>query len=254
MTEPFLVHAHIPKTGGSALNQRFLFPRFGQDRVQMLYRYVFEAAHRLPKRHTSPAMRCFAATGHVPYGFFSRVYPSATYLSVFREPLARSLSFLNFVLATPDHKVHERIGADPARNAADDPDGFVMAVLQEPRLATVQSNVQTRLASGCARLGEMPVDALHLDVAEANMARSDYLIGDQAQLARLIGELRSRYPIPHQQAPTPQPDPRTEKRLPKTLRVDALAPATVAALEQANRFDLALYEQIQARSANLAAA
>lgn len=254
MLEPFLVHAHIPKTGGSALNQRFLFPHFGPDRVQMLYRYVFEAAHRLPQRHTSPAMRCFAATGHVPFGFHSRVYPSATYLSVFREPVARSLSFLNFVLATPDHKVHERVGPGPARTMEEDPDRFVMAVLQEPRLAVVQSNVQTRLASGCARLGEMPVDALHLDVAEANISRADYITGDQARLGRLISELRERYPVPRVQGPTPQPDPRVEKRMPRVLQVEALAPATRAALEQANRFDLRLYERIRSRSENLAAA
>ena len=85
MSEPFLVHAHIPKTGGSALNRRLVFPGFGEDRVCQLYRFVFERAQRLPTRHVSRAMRSSAAAGHVPFGYFERLYPGALYVSVFRE-------------------------------------------------------------------------------------------------------------------------------------------------------------------------
>lgn len=250
----FLVHSHIPKTGGSALNQRFLFPRYGQDRVQMLYRYVFEAAHRLPRRHVTPSMRCEAATGHVPYGYFDRVYPGATYVSVFREPIDRMLSFLNFVLATPGHKVHERIGRDVSGRAAEDPDAFVMAVLTEPRLAVVHADVQTRLAAGCARLGEASVEALHHDVASDNLDRRNYLSGDQSTLAGLISDLAERYPASTAMQPASPPDAKLEKRLPKTLSRSMLARSTIEALEQANRWDLSLYDQISRRTQNRAAA
>ena len=254
MSEPFLVHCHIPKTGGSALNQRFLFPRFGTDRVQLLYRYVFEAAHRLPPRHTSPAMRCFAATGHIPFGYFKRVYPGATYLSVFREPVSRALSFLNFVLATPDHKVRERLDPGVLARAPADPDSFILATLADPRLAVVQANVQTRLASGCARLGDAPIDALHLDVATDNLARPEYVVGDQTNLGAVMAELRARFPAPAPSGPTPQPNAQAEKRLPKLLHADQISPRTHAALTHANRFDLQFYERIRRRTENLVAA
>ena len=254
MTMSFLVHSHIPKTGGSALNQRFLFPRHGTDRVQMLYRYVFETAHRLPRRHVTPSMRCHAATGHVPYGYFDRVYPDAVYVSVFREPVQRMLSFLNFVLATPGHKVQERIGPDMADRAPEDPDAFVMAVLAEPRLAVVHANVQVRLASGCARLGEAPVDALHFEVAETNLGRPGYVIGDQAAFPRFIAELSERFPRVAATRASSPPDARLEKRLPKVLHRDMFAPGTIAALEQANRWDLALYDRVTRQSQNRAAA
>lgn len=252
MTLPFLVHTHIPKTGGSAFNQRFLFPCFGTNGTYLLYRYVFEAAHRLPTRHVSRAMRSYAATGHVPFGYFQRIYPDAHYVSIFRDPVARCLSFLNFVLATPDHKVHERLPTGLSGLAGDDPDRFVLAVLDEPRLAVVQSNVQVRLASGCARLGPRPVDALHLEVAEDNIRRDDYLIGDQADLAGFLQRIMQRFPMPS--GPTPQPDAAAEKRLTRTLSANMLRPTTVGRLEDANRFDLRLYESIRRRTGNLSAA
>ena len=252
MSLPFLVHCHVPKTGGSAFNQRFLFPRFGMDGTYLLYRYVFEAAHRLPTRHVSRAMRSYAATGHIPFGYFHKIYPEALHVSIFREPVARSLSFLNFVLATPDHKVRERLPALIANNATDDPDAFVLAVLDEPRLAVVQANVQTRLASGCARLGPRPVDALHLEIAEENIRRDDYLVGDQANLAGFLHRMTQRFPLPP--GPTPQPDAAAEKRLARKLAAKMLQPATLARLEDANRFDLKLYESIRRRTENLSAA
>ncbi|MFK7943301.1 MAG: hypothetical protein AB8B85_10370 [Paracoccaceae bacterium] len=254
MQSSFLVHSHIPKTGGSALNQRFLFPRLGEDRVQMLYRYVFEAAHRLPMRHITPSMRCYGATGHVPYGYFERVYPAAIYVSVFREPVDRMLSFLNFALATPGHKLHERIGLAMAGRAAEDPDAFAMAVLQEPRLAVVHSNVQTRLACGCARLADTRIDALHLEIAESNLKQNNYLFGDQTDLSSFVEDMKARFPLHGRSDSICEVDAKTEKRLPKLLTSDMLRPRTLAALENANHFDLGLYDRITKRTANLAAA
>lgn len=254
MSLPFLVHCHIPKTGGSALNQRFMLPHFGARDVYMLYRHVFEMAERLPTLHTSRAMRSFAASGHVPFGFFQQVYPEAVHISVFRDPVERMVSFLNYVVTQPRHGVQQRLPAELRANPAEDPDRFVIAVLDDPRLAVVQSNVQTRLAAGCARLGDRPVSPEHLRMASRNIARHDYLVGDQARLGSFLADLRERFPRPEAEGPVPRPDAQTEKRMPRKLTLDMLAPGTRERLAAANTLDLRLYEAITRQHANLAAA
>ncbi|MEM1131019.1 MAG: hypothetical protein AAGH83_10920, partial [Pseudomonadota bacterium] len=86
---PFVVHCHVPKTGGSALNQRLFFPRFGAAQVYQMYRFIFERSSRLPLRHRARAMRSRAAIGHIPFGYFDLLYPDALYVSLFRAPEAR---------------------------------------------------------------------------------------------------------------------------------------------------------------------
>ena len=250
MSGPFLVHCHVPKTGGSALNRRFLYPAFGEDRVYQLYRFVFERASRLPHRHVSRAMRSYAATGHVPVGFFDRVYPDALYFSVFREPVERMLSFLNFVLSNPDHKVNARLPKGAVRHAAQDPDAYVNAVLDEPRLAVVQANVQTRIAGGAARLGDRPVSELHLDQAFENLSRSSYVVGDQSDLDDLIARLGERVPVLAAQCSSePRSSAKLEKRLPRTLCLNALAPRTLDRIRGANDLDIRLYDRVRDRLA-----
>lgn len=241
MTEPFIVHTHIPKTGGSALNQRLLFPMYGRENVYELYRFVFERASRLPRRHVARAMRSFVAVGHVPFGYFDEVYPDAFYVSVFREPVARFVSFLNFVAAVERHGVRKRIGDAPVDNAANDPDAFVTAVLDEPRLKTIHSDVQTRLASGAARFGDLDVTPDHLRAALRNVARERYVCGVQENMPALFDRLRETFP--HMRHPKPVSDA-LEKRLPKALSLDQLAPRTVERIRAANDLDLRLYAAV----------
>lgn len=245
MSEPFIVHSHIPKTGGSALNQRVLFPIYGQDRAYLLYRYVFETASRLPRRHVARAMRSEVAVGHVPFGYFDEIYPEAVYISVFREPVSRFVSFLNFVLANPNHAVRERLGAEVMDRVADDPDRFIEAILDEPRLAVVHQNVQVRLASGAPRLGACKVSTDHLEAALRNIRRDRYISGVQEDMDALILALRERFPdVRAGKAASAN----LEKRLEKKLSVHSFAPRTLDRIRSANGFDMRLYEAVLERS------
>ena len=248
MPDPFLVHCHIPKTGGSALNRRFLYPALGERYVYQLYRYVFERASRIPTRHVSRAMRSHAATGHVPFGFFDRVYPEALYFSVFREPIERMVSFLNFVLANPEHKVNARLPQQAVLNASDDPDAYVAAVLAEPRLQVVQANVQTRIAGGAARLGDRPVGHEHLAQALENLSHRRYLVGHQSDLDGFIDGLSQFSGLRFRPKDRPtESNARLEKRLPRVLRLTDLKPRTIDMLRAANDLDLALCDSVAER-------
>lgn len=242
MIDPFIVHCHIPKTGGSALNRRVLFPTHGEENVYQLYRYVFERASRLPRRHVARAMRSDLAVGHVPFGYFDEIYPGALHVSVFREPVARFVSFLNFVLANPKHAVRARLDPPLVANAADDPDALIRAVLAEPRLAVVHRNVQTRLAGGAPRLGDVEVSTCHLEAALRNVARERYVTGVQENLDDLIDRLRER--LPHLRLRTTATADQ-EKRLPKVLHIPALSRQTLDRIRAANDLDLRLHAAVR---------
>lgn len=241
MSEPFVVHSHIPKTGGSALNQRVLFPMHGEDRVYPLYRYVFETASRLPRRHVARAMRSEVAVGHVPFGYFDEIYPDAVHISVFREPVSRFVSFLNFVLANPNHAVRDRLEPGVLDHVVEDPDRFIMAVLSEPRLEVVHPNVQVRLASGAPRLGQCKITKDHLSAALRNIARDRYISGVQEDMQTLIQRLQSQFPTLR---PRKAGAAKLEKRLEKTLNVKDLSATTLDRLRAANDLDIRLYDVV----------
>lgn len=246
MSERFIVHSHIPKTGGSALNRRVLFAMHGEQRVYPLYRYVFETASRLPRRQVARAMRSEVAVGHVPFGYFDEIYPEAIYISVFREPVSRFVSFLNFVLANPNHAVRERLEPEVVTHAADDPDRFISAVLNEPRLAIVHQNVQVRLASGAPRLGECQVTQAHLDAALRNVMRERYISGVQEDMPALIHRLQVRFP---KLRPAKAATAALEKRLEKTLTPEHLGSQTLDRLRAANDLDLRLHDAVAEQQA-----
>ncbi|MEM7190256.1 MAG: sulfotransferase family 2 domain-containing protein [Pseudomonadota bacterium] len=242
MRDPFLVHCHIPKTGGSALNRRFLFARFGEKNVHQMYRYVFERFSSLPMRHRARSMRSFAASGHVPFGYFDQIYPEAVYISVIREPVARFVSFLNFVASEPGHAVYQRLcqqGVDPLRA---DPECCVAAALSDPHLKAIHCNATTRLAGGQARLGRTLIDWRIYEAALANLAKARYLVGLQSELPEFMARLAISFGAPAGPVSVPA---KLEKRLGRRISISDLAPATVNRIAQANDLDRRLYDHVR---------
>lgn len=244
MSEPFVVHCHMPKTGGSALNRRILFARYGADRVHQMYRFIFERSSRLPIRHRTQAMRCFAAAGHVPFGYVDQVYPEAIYVSIFRDPVERFLSFLHFMAITPEHAARARVPKALIEGLDQDPDALVLASLEDERLRIVQTNTQVRLASGSARLGKAPVGPDHMRAAKENLTNPRYLSALHEDLDGFLLYLDDALPgrghaIEDQDIPA-----RLEKRGDRRLTADILRPGTIEAIRAANDYDLRLLDAL----------
>ncbi|MEM7060648.1 MAG: hypothetical protein AAF557_23960 [Pseudomonadota bacterium] len=244
MFETFVVHCHMPKTGGSALNRRILFARYGIDRVHQMYRYIFERSSRLPIRHRTKALRSFAAAGHVPFGYVDPIYPEALYVSVFRDPVERFLSFLNFMLLTPDHAARARLPEKAFSNFEQDPDSLAMAVLADPHLRAVHCNAQVRLASGSARLGKTPVGSDHMDAALGNLSNPRYLTARLEDLDGFLIRLDDILPGEGNAIGAENIPAKLEKRGQRRLHAKMLAPATLTAIRDANDYDLRLIDAV----------
>ena len=65
-TPPLLVHVHMPKTAGSALNQTVLLPRFERRRVWLAYGVTVERRKRLAAGEGPEAVDFIS--GHIPFG------------------------------------------------------------------------------------------------------------------------------------------------------------------------------------------
>lgn len=244
MSEPFIVHCHIPKTGGSALNRGFLTAMHGEARVYQMYGDVFEAASRLPRHQVARGMRSYVAVGHVPFGYFDEIYPEAIYLSIFREPVARFLSFLNSVLNNPEHTVRGSLCRSVLKNGADDPEPLIMAVLGEPRLADMYRNVQVRLAGGSPLLGGRSTTSDHLDAALRNIAQARYITSTLEDLPTMFAHLRHRFDHVRATDPAQNVVPKPSAR---TISVDAIRPKILDRVRATNDLDIRLYNQLAER-------
>lgn len=241
MLEPFVVHCHVPSSGSAALNRTVFLAHFGETRVMQLYRAEDETAHRLPLGRISWAMRCHAAAGHVPIGFFDRIYPGAAHVIVLRDPVARWLDALDAMLCLPDHPFHARLGAETMRLATADPDAFVRTVLEDRRITRRGADVQTRLASGLARFGRHQPDADDLGVALSNLARPDVHVGHHAALDAFSARLQDIYP-PQNPLPPDASMPGTAPR----ITPDMLTARTLEGIRTVNSFDLKLHDRLTA--------
>ena len=240
-SEPFVVHCHIPRTGGMAVNQRLLVPRYGADRVQQLYNGPFARFARLPLRHRAPAMRAYAAAGHVPFGYVDALYPAAVYVSVFRDPVSRFLADLNHALCAPRNMLRARLGPDRVQLASADPDRFVAAVLCDPGLGVLCTNLQTRLAAGTARIGRYAIDAAHLTAAKTHLANPRYLIGLMSGMDQFLDRLDAALPG-FGPGPIPADPARAQNQPSPVLTSAGLTARTLAAIEDANALDMVVYE------------
>lgn len=253
MSEPFVVHCHVPSSGSGHLNRRLLFARYRQERVLQLYEAEYGTAQRLPLSRISWAMRCHAAAGHVPIGFFDRIYPAALHIIVLREPVARWLDALNAMLAMPEHPFHQRLGPDVVSLATEEPDACVRVVLEDRRILQRGTDVQTRLASGMARFGRRTPDIDDLSVALANLSRKDVLAGDYRTMDAFLTGLRDILPgadTAHRIS-SPKHSP---ARPPQIITPDMLTARTLEGIRAVNSFDLRLHDRFAAGRGPLRAA
>ena len=101
----FLVHVHVPKTGGSSVRQ-FLRDVVGEDAIFAtgLGRATFEALAQPPQSRKTPLR---AAHGHFGYGMhlhpvFRAAQPRAVhYATVLRDPVARIVSQFQWEVSSP---------------------------------------------------------------------------------------------------------------------------------------------------------
>lgn len=228
-SQPAVIFLHIPKTAGTTL-LRILdrqYPpevvhSFGADAHQSVVEY------KALDEETRNKIRLLR--GHMAYGLHEYLPNAAGYFTVLREPVARVISYYNFIRRTPDHYLYDEvIGKDLSLHA-----------LLESGLPLMMNDAQVRLLSGVwgePEFGE--VSLAMLETAQQNLADSFIVVGLTEQfdktLLLLKEKLNWQQDISYQRLNVTRQGV-SEKRLPKE---------TVELIKRVNRQDIALYAYAQ---------
>ena len=177
--DPLLL-VHLPKTAGTTLAQLMRYHYSGgafMGAGNVLSR-LDEAEPRLQAIGRKPAVR--AAAGHVSFGLAQQVLPDATFVTILREPVARTLSQYYFLTEFGRGGGLVPPGLDEDARGLDLGDAFDRGYLLD--------NLQTRMLCGAVSpYGDLPADAL--ERAKANLRDRFAYVGTTERFDELLAVL-----------------------------------------------------------------
>jgi hypothetical protein len=107
-----VVFVHLPRTGGITLG-RIFDRQYGAEHVFKLYATArFDTSEALQKLDTMSAVertRLKAIIGHQRFGMHRAYFPSATCVTMLREPVDRSVAYYYYILNNPGHYFHRTL-------------------------------------------------------------------------------------------------------------------------------------------------
>jgi len=221
-SDAVLIFVHLYKTGGTTLN-RIIEWEYKLSRICSVeptwWRWSYPRITRWPRPRLA---RMDVFKGHMPFGLHSLLPGPCNYITVLREPVERAISDYYFARRFKPHRHHRAAHR---------------LTLEEYFIQKHEHNFQSRILAGSNSHELVPsrCDAAVLAAAKENLARQFIVVGlterfDEtlALLKVVLGWRVKRY----------RSFRVADNRIPKQL----VAPATLALIQEWERFDLALYD------------
>lgn len=165
-----IIFTHVPRTAGTTLvsilerqyprNEQFYF--YVREKFGNTDEAVAEFA-RLPEEQRA---RLKVLQGHVGYGIH-RHFERYTYVALFREPVARVVSYYYYILKQPGHYLHNIVLGNRMRL-----EEFVTS-----GLSTELDNIQTRQIAGVEGVAYGHCTEKTLETAKLNLVRQYAVAG-----------------------------------------------------------------------------
>ena len=177
--EPVVIHAHIPKTAGSSLNEA-LRNRYAGKRT-VAYNDVGQEAFDAMSEQDRHAIDLIY--GHFVFGMHRHLRPNHLYVFVLREPRARIYSYFRYLQLQADHPAHQLVL--PMSFGT-----FLEQCLSHEALRMDVDNAQVRFLCGDA----LPINASpseKLEAAKAN-AGGNAIFGLTERFDSFFAKLRGR--------------------------------------------------------------
>ena len=221
-----LIFLHLPKTAGVTLNT-VIHRQYDPSQIYEIYgnqpEKRAEAFLRMPHEER---MRCRCIAGHMRYGVHTGLTPPWYYITVLREPVARLVSEYYYILQRPNHWFHRTV-----RDRGLALDTFAV------HAPNIIANAQTMLLAGVPP-GISPTDA-DVDTAYARLRDEFAVFGRNDRFDEFLVLCRQQLGWSNV----------CYTRLNVTLGRTSRRTLTVAqrqAIEEACRFDMALYQKASA--------
>lgn len=113
--QPVCIFVHMPKTGGSTL-QEILQRQYPLDVTMDMYRNsvksVQSSVDRLRRLPEQERGRIACVKGHIPFGIHRWLPRPPRYITMLRDPVQQTVSDYFFALNTPGRKLFERMRRD----------------------------------------------------------------------------------------------------------------------------------------------
>jgi len=227
-----IVFLHLPKTAGHSLKALAL-ARFGEERV----------AHV----NDGPTMESFVrdhrpgrwdfVQGHMPWGLAERVGERGTYFTVLREPVDRFVSDYYYIHNAPGHPAHRgmRERGITLRDFARVPSPVHPFTQNAQVRRLCRYDLRPRSDGRPWWAAHETIGDAALDDAKETLARRIDAFGLYERMADTMAEFAALIGTELHEMPR-------ENVTPLRRAVNELDDETVAAIREANRFDVALYE------------
>lgn len=251
MSDRLVVHAHVPKSGSGLLNRNVFFRSFTRGETMLAYGEDHGRLARVPgadRRAVAARLgRASLAIGHVPYGYFDGFGRWTVYISVFDDPVRRFLNFAGAVMTERAATAASLFGG-AARPA--DPERTVDGLLDLDDVQTRQTDMMTRIAAGLPAFGAARPRREHLNVARANVVRSNYIVATRAQMPAFEGYLAQVLGVSTEgRGGGGWATPAARKDGAVTIRRADLSARTLKRIEAANDLDMRLYDAVMEQNA-----
>jgi hypothetical protein len=225
-----LVFVHIPKAAGTTLAEIIVRQymggrgfRFTGDTQQ------WEDFKSAPKEQNG---KYDVLHGHVHYGVHEYLPEPATYVTMLRDPVDRVVSHYHFVLSNPDHYLHQKIAGRR----------FTLHDYAVTRASHELDNDQVRWL--CVRHHfDVPVGQVSREMVEEakwNLANGFAVVGLMERFAESLACLARAFGWEGVELPARR---NVNKDRPP---LDQIAPETINAIREINRYDIELYDFAQA--------
>lgn len=230
MRDPVLIHLHVPKCAGGAVNQ-VMRRHFGQRLLHA------SGANALKVLDEGENYRFDAVVGHLVWGLHTYFDRRAKYFSAVREPIERICSFFNFIHTEPRASLHRPL--KKRLNDLNDLDASVFQAL--PVLGKRWGNAMCRTYTGMEKVSGMAWEDVWT-VIERRMADDRLVVRDLDGIRDfLVAE------GVHEGGPLPRQKVTRHDRFDDyaVARPAELRPATLARLRARNQHDLRLMDVLR---------
>lgn len=222
------IFLHIPRTGGTTLDQ-IISRNYRQHEIYATGNVGDDGVVAFSQMSPAQKARIKLIKGHMAYGLHESVPGPSAYFTFLRDPIERAISHFHFVRRMPEHPAHRFIVGE----------NLDIESTLERHLDFMLFNAQVRMLSGAwhdPRPGQCTVD--HLRLAQKRLQEDIAVIGLTEEfdaslllLSKALGWKALYYARRNVTVGRP------EKK--------ALPPQTLAALTEANKLDLELFQYAQ---------
>lgn len=219
-----LVFLHIPKAGGSTL-QDYILSHYPGGRF---YRFTGDTQQWLDFPSIPEDERALydALAGHVHFGVHRHLPDPSTYITMLRDPVDRVVSHYYFVLADPTHYLYPVVAG---RN-------YTLLEFALTRVTHELDNDQVRWLTEPHHFDVEQVTRSLLDEAKWNLEHGIACFGLMERFDQSLRCFEAAFGWDHRPVPEKK---NVNRERPPLSEID---PAALEVIREANRFDVELYE------------